>query len=332
MSLELLSREQAALLVIDLQNAFCHKDGTLGKSGLDTQHLGSIVRPVRKVIEQCHAAGVPVLWTVQEHFERDHRRNRKRLPSHTSKRKQVSALADSWDARIIDQLKDLVTTPSYVISKHRFGGFYETRLDIVLQQLGVTTLFVTGLTTNACVETTIREAYLRDYDVIAIEDCISGVNPEWEQSAQQVWQQYFCITCNSTEFSDWLTRQAEPRPVALHHLLLMVSDIEKSKDFYINTLGFTERTDAKPLPDGRPFIATREGLGLTAGGPGDMQQLDHIAFQIENVDATYERLKAIGAEFPRGPVGPGPYGKAIYTKDPDGNTLELFELDNGQAT
>ena len=326
MSLELLERTKSALLVIDVQNAFCHKDGTLGKSGLDTERLNSVVPQLRTIIKQCHEVCMPVLWTVQEHFEDDRRRNRKRLPSHTSKRKGVSALAGTWDAEIIDELKDLVTNPTYVIRKHRFGAFYETRLDIVLEQLGVSAVFVTGLTANACVETTIREAYLRDYDVIGIEDCISGVNPEWEANAKPVWRQYFGITCQSSEFSAWLAEHSEPRPVCLHHLLLMVSDIEKSKDFYLNTLGFSQRPDAKPLPDGRPFIATKEGLGLTAGGPGDMKQLDHLAFEVMNVEAIYEKLRAIGAEFPRGPVGPGPYGKAIYTKDPDGNTLELFEV------
>jgi len=326
-SLELLEIDKSALLVIDLQNAFCHKEGTLGKSGLDTNQLSSIVPQLRSTIQRCHAAGVPVIWTVQVHFENDHRRGRKSLPSHISKRKGVSALAGTWDAEIIDELKDLVTNPLYVIHKHRFGGFYETRLNIVLEQLGVSSLFIAGLTTNACVETTIREAYLRDFDVIGIEDCISGVNPEWEENAKQVWRHYFGITCLSNEFSIWLTEQSKPRPVKLHHLLLMVSDLDKSKDFYLNTLGFTQRLDAKPLPDGRPFIATKEGLGLTAGGPGDKKQVDHLAFEVRNVDAVYEKLRAIGAEFPRGVVGPGPYGKAIYTKDPDGNILELFEID-----
>ena len=327
MSLELLQREKAALLVIDLQNAFCHRDGTLGKSGLDTDHLSSVVPPLRMIIQQCHQVGMPVLWTVQEHFEHDQRRKRKRLPSHTSKRKQVSALAGSWDAEIIDEMKDLVVNPAYVIRKHRFGGFYETRLNIVLEQLGVSALFITGLTTNACVETTIREAYLRDYDVIGIDDCISGVNPEWEKNAKHVWRQYFGITCQSSEFSAWLTEQSQPRPVCLHHLLLMVSDVERSKSFYLDTLGFTQRLDAKPLPDGRPFIATKEGIGLTAGGSKNGQQLDHLAFEVRNVDAIYKKLQEVGAEFPRGVVGPGPYGKSIYTKDPDGNTLELFEVE-----
>ncbi len=325
MSLELLDIRKSAVIVIDLQNAFCHKEGTLGKSGLDTDHLSAVIKPLRTVIERCHEVDIPVLWTLQEHFETDYRRARKRLPSHTSKRKGVSALAGTWDAEIVDDLKDLVNDPTYLIRKHRFGGFYETRLQVLLEQLGVEALFITGLTTNACVETTIREAYLRDFDVVGIEDCISGVNPEWEESAKNVWRQYLGITCDSADFLSWVDRQLLPRPVYVHHLLLMVSDLEKSMDFYLNTLGFTQRVDAKPLPDGRPFIATMEGLGLTAGGPGDMKQMDHLAFEVRNVEALYEKLKKTGAKFPRGELGPGPYGKAIYVLDPDGNELELFE-------
>lgn len=322
--LDLLSAKKAALIVVDLQNAFCHPKGTLGKSGLDMDRLGAIIPKLRPVIERCQAAGIPVLWTLQEHYEPDDRRSRKRLPTHTSKRKGVSALSGTWDAEIVDELKDLVTNPSYVIRKHRFGGFYETRMDIVLKQLGVDAVFITGATSNACVETTIREAYLHDYDVVALTDLISGVNAEWEETARQVWQQYFGVTTDSKDFMDWIDREQEPAAISLHHLLLKVSNLDTSIRFYVNFLGFSERPDAKPLPDGRRFVAMTQGLGLTEGGPGDLGQVDHMAFEVRNVVALNEKLKKLGVEFER-EIGPGPYGQAIYVKDPDGNILELFE-------
>ncbi|RME62955.1 MAG: isochorismatase family protein, partial [Alphaproteobacteria bacterium] len=277
MTLGLLDIRKTALVVIDLQNAFCHEKGTLGLSGVDTDRLRSIINPLRRLIERCQAAGMPVLWTVQEHFETDCRRGRKRLPSHTAKRKQVSALAGSWDAAIIDELADLATNPSLIIRKHRFGGFYETRMDIVLEMLGVEALLITGLTTNACVETTIREAYLRDYDVVSVSDCVAGVNPDWEETAQHVWRQYFAITATSAEITAWITQQMAPKPLAIHHMLLKVRDIEAAKKFYLDLLGFAARPDAKPLPDGRPFISTVQGLGITAGGPDAPTQVDHMA-------------------------------------------------------
>jgi ureidoacrylate peracid hydrolase len=323
-AIDRLQLNRAALIVVDLQNAFCHPEGTLGQSGLDTERLGAIIPRLRPVILRCHEVGIPVLWTLQEHFADDRRRARKQLPSHTSKRKGVSALAGSWDAQIVDQLKDLVTNPSFLIRKHRFGGFYETRMDIVLQQLGVDAVFVTGSTTNACVETTIREAYLRDYDVVGITDLISGVNTQWEETAHKIWRQYFGVTIDSSEFNGWIDRQLEPAATAIHHLLLKVSDLDRSISFYVNYLGFTERADAKPLPDGRRFVSLSQGLGLTEGGPGDRGQVDHIAFEVRNVTALNRKLKALGVTFER-ELGQGPYGKAIYIKDPDGNILELFE-------
>lgn len=325
MSLDLLELRRSALLVIDLQNAFCHEEGTLGRSGVDTQRLRKVIPPLRTLIERCRQVGVPVLWTMQQHFATDRRRGRKRLPSHTSKRKGVSALAGTWDAAIVDDLADLADDPSLVIIKHRFGGFHETRLDIVLEMLGVEALFIAGLTSNACVETTIREAYLRDYDVIGVDDCIAGVNPGWESAAHEVWQQYFAITCRSQDVLDWMDRQMQPRAVRLHHLLLMARDMEVSSRFYIDLLGFTARPDAKPLADGRAFVSTVQGLGITAGGSGQRTQLDHLAFQVRNVRQLSIRLKGAAVEFERD-LGPGPYGLTIYVKDPDGNIVELFEV------
>ena len=325
MTLEALDVRKAALIVVDLQNGFCHPDGTLGQSGLDTDRLGSIIAPLRRAIERCRDVGIPVIWTLQEHFERDAKRERKRLQPHTAKRKGTVALAGSWDAAIVDELADLADNPSFIVRKHRFGGFHETRMQMLLDMLGVEAVFVAGLTTNACVETTIREAYLRDYDVVGIEDCIAGVRPAWEAIALDVWRQYFGITTSLAEFLAWIDSGQRPSAVGIHHLLLMVSDLEVSKTFYTELLGFDIRPDAKPLPDGRPFVAFRQGLGLTAGGPGDRRQVDHFAFEVRNVSALNDRLKAAGVEFER-ELGDGPYGQAIYVRDPDGNVLELFEV------
>lgn len=326
MSLGALDLRKSALVVVDMQNGFCHREGTLGRSGLDTDRLSSVIVPLRGVIERCRSVGMPVLWTLQEHFDRDHRRTRKRLAPHTAKRKGTVALSGTWDAAIVDELKDLADAdPSLVIRKHRFGGFYETRMNIVLEMLGAETLFVTGLTTNACVETTIREAYLRDYDIVAVEDCIAGVRPEWEMLAFDVWRQYFAITCNSDELFLWIEEQLEPKALGVHHLLLMVSDLQRSRHFYIDLLGFDERAGAKPLPDGRRFISLQQGIGLTEGGPGDRKQVDHLAIRVRNVSSLNERLKKAGVSFVR-ELGEGPYGTAIYVADPDGNTLELFEM------
>jgi nicotinamidase-related amidase/catechol 2,3-dioxygenase-like lactoylglutathione lyase family enzyme len=322
MTVDLLDPATTALLVIDMQNAFCHPEGTLGVSGVPVEPAQRIIPPVRRLVESCRSVGVPTLWTIQEHFATDHSRARKRLASHTSKRKQISALAGTWDAEIVAELAPLAADPALVIHKHRFGAFYETRLEKVLDMMGVEALLITGATTNACVETSIREAYLRDYDIVAVTDCIAGVREEWVPTAHEVWRQYFCELATSKEVEGWLVSSAHPRAVALAHLLLQVTDLDAAEHFYLDLLGLTVKK-REEFRDGRPLLVTNEGLGLTDGGPGEPGPVEHIAFRGRDIPAMAERARAEGITIIRGPE-PSSYGQSLYLADPDGNQVELF--------
>jgi ureidoacrylate peracid hydrolase len=107
------------------------------------------------------------------------------------------------------------------------------------------------------------------------------------------------------------------------HMLLKVSDLERSERFYVDLLGFTIRP-AKPLADGRPFVPFRQGLALTSGGPSSAPQIDHIAFKAKDVRGIATRLKQSNAKFDR-ELHDGIYGLTIYVYDPDGNMIELYE-------
>ena len=136
-------------------------------------------------------------------------------------------------------------------------------------------------------------------------DCISGVNPQWESAALEVWHQYFAETCLAADVYTWIDRQLAPKTLALHHVLLKVRDFERSKRFYFDLLGFSERPGAKPLADGRLFVSTRQGLGITVRGSGDQGQVDHFAFAVRNVEALSRQLKEAGVVFDR-ELGDGP--------------------------
>ena len=107
------------------------------------------------------------------------------------------------------------------------------------------------------------------------------------------------------------------------HMLLKVSDIERSERFYVDLLGFKVRP-AKPLADGRPFVPFTQGIALTVGGPKNSPQIDHIAFKAKDVRAVAARLKAANVKFDRD-LHDGIYGLTIYIFDPDGNMIELYE-------
>ena len=326
--LNLIDHKKSALLVIDPQNAFAHAKGTLGISGVNIEPAVKIIPTIKKLAKAFTKANVPVFWTKQEHTQIDKRRERKKLPSHTSKRKKIAALAGTWDAEFLEEISELAySVPENVIRKHRFGAFYETRLNTMLELHGVEAVFVVGATTNACVETSIREAYLRDYDVIAIEDAIAGVRADWENSAKEVWKHYLATLSHSTAVENWLNSATSPKVLKFGHFLLKCKDMEKTAAFYIDNLGFTRKENAKPLPDGRPLIVTNQGLGLTIGGSGSQEQMDHFAFEVQDVVGLNERLKNKETVFAR-ELGPGPYGLTIYVNDPDGNILELYESES----
>lgn len=324
-ALDSLPRTGSALLVIDMQNAFCHPEGTLGESGVNVSPIQEIYDPLSNLIGAFRDADIPVVWTVQAHLQPDRGRQRKHLPSHTERRARVAALAGSWDAEIVTELADLADDPTMVVQKHRFGAFYETRLEALLRMLGVRTLFITGVTLNACVETTIREAYLRDYDVVAVTDCVAGVRPRWEPSALEVWSHYLAHLASSAEVTAWLDQSRRPVVKGLRHVLLETTDLAAAERFYIDLLGFTVK-NRTPFRDGRAFMATEEGLGLTEGGSGQGGQVDHFAFEVEGVAQWEQRVVEAGYRVVR-PLGPGPYGLTVYVADPDGNEIELYETE-----
>ena len=322
-AIDAISASKAALLVIDLQNAFAHDEGTLGVSGVDVKPAQATIPVVRTLVEGFKAAGLPVIWTQQVHLAKDAARDAKQLASHTAKRKQVSAVSGSWDAAFVDELADLVDDPTFVVTKHRFGAFYQTRLQALCDMLGVNALFVVGLTANACVETTLREAYLRDFDVVAVTDAIAAVRPAWIDTAQAVWNQYLGVLATSTDVLGWLEAATAPKALSLHHLLLETSDLDASLAFYTQLLGFTVRVDEQ-FRDGRRFVSTHQGLGLVEAGSPAPGTVQHLCFRAQDVDGLAARVTDAGFEVVRGPA-PGPYGWTVYVRDPDGHEVELVE-------
>lgn len=188
-----------ALLVIDAQNAFCHPQGTLGISGVDTGPMQTAIPRIRAVVEWARGQGIPDIWTVQEHFLEDHAREGRLVAPHTSRRQRVACLPGSWDAQVVEDLGPSLAGARYVIRKHRFSAFHGTALDVILRAWGRRAVILTGFTTNACVETTAREAYMRDLDVLLVADAMAGVKPQWHRLALEVLGSYVGRVIDSAE-------------------------------------------------------------------------------------------------------------------------------------
>ena len=110
---------------------------------------------------------------------------------------------DTWNTQIIEEL-----TPhagDVVVSKHRYSGFFETDLDAILRRHGITSLIFTGCTTSVCVESTLRDAFYRDYQCLLLTDCCAeAVGADQERTNHEasltVIEALFGWTAESAQF------------------------------------------------------------------------------------------------------------------------------------
>lgn len=172
-----LDPREVGLLVVDMQNGFCHPEGSRGKAfGADAvKQPQAIIPEVVSAHALAHRHGFPVWFTKQVHYNEDVTRDRRRMPSHLQRRGIELELCrrGTWDAELLDEMKAVLTPEDEIVVKHRSSAFYRTTLEAELKMRGVQVLIVAGTTTSFCVDSTIRDAYARDLDVIVPAECVA---------------------------------------------------------------------------------------------------------------------------------------------------------------
>ena len=103
----------------------------------------------------------------------------------------------TWGAQIIDELKPLPGEP--VIVKTRYSAFVNTELPLFLSNCGIKNLIFTGATTNVCIETGVRDAFVMDYNVIIASDCVGTPEPELGEATLKTLGKYFGRVASSDE-------------------------------------------------------------------------------------------------------------------------------------
>jgi ureidoacrylate peracid hydrolase len=174
--------QHAALLVIDMQNDFCAPGGLVAKGGRDVSAAQSMAERLPQLIAAARAAGVLVVF-VRNVYSSDRNLYLSDVWLEQAARKQGGGYtsipvcaADSWEGDFYGAVRPEPGDP--VVTKHRYSAFYNTDLDTILRSHGVRTLIATGVSTNVCVETTVREAFVRDYYVVLVADGTAAYTPE----------------------------------------------------------------------------------------------------------------------------------------------------------
>ncbi|MFH5824675.1 cysteine hydrolase family protein [Georgenia sp. AZ-5] len=162
------SRPAEALLVLDMQNGFLHRDGALYQAmGHPLHEIERTIEANARAIRAAQDAGMPIIAT--RHRYREGYVDAPALSRERFRTMDEGALlAGTWDA---DLVQDLPLEHAILLDKVRMDAFFGTPLESLLRQLGVTSVFIGGVVTNACVETTARSAAMRDFRVTVLADC-----------------------------------------------------------------------------------------------------------------------------------------------------------------
>jgi ureidoacrylate peracid hydrolase len=174
---------QSAVLVVDMQNDFGAAGGMFARAGLPIEGIKNVVWPIGRVVSAARAAGVLIVYLQMEFNEDLSDAGGQEAPNFIKHRQlgvgdEVTTpdgqssrilIADTWNTQILPEL--MPEPGDVVVSKHRYSGFFETDLDRLLRERGIDTLIVTGCTTSVCVESTIRDAFYRDYRCVLLADC-----------------------------------------------------------------------------------------------------------------------------------------------------------------
>src|SRR5215211_3777016 len=215
---------QTAVIVVDMQNDFGSEGGMCARAGIDISPIQAAVAPTARVLDMARRTGMPVVY-LKMAFASDlsnaggpdapnrilHLRMNVGEPvTAPDGRESRILIEDTWNTDILTEL-----TPhpgDLIVVKHRFSGFFETNLDALLRDLGVTTLVFTGCTTSVCVESTLRDAFFRDYRCLVLADCTAEpIGHALERSNHDAGlfliQLMFGWVSNSTAFNEALAKQ-----------------------------------------------------------------------------------------------------------------------------
>lgn len=213
----------SAVIVVDMQHDFAAPQGFFARAGIPVDGIGAVVEPTRRVLDAARRHGVLIVYLVMQ-FNEDLSNagpadapNRTRhlalgvgqplvAPDGTTSR---ALIQDTWNTKIIEELAP--QQDDLVIPKHRYSGFFETNLDSLLRERGIKSLVFTGCTTSVCVESTLRDAFYRDYHCLLLTDCCaepigSDQSRTNHEATITVIETLFGWTAHSSEFIESISR------------------------------------------------------------------------------------------------------------------------------
>ncbi len=176
---------RTAIIVVDMQNAFCSSGGMFELGGRDISHIQQVIPTIQKILDVARTANIKVVYVVHRltsdvrevgplsRYRFDFWRNRPET-------REKLILEGTWGTEIIDELKP--HSEEMVVVKRRFSAFAGTELDMMLKTYDIRYLIFVGVATNICVESSLRDASHLQYLPVIVSDGVAASPPSRQES------------------------------------------------------------------------------------------------------------------------------------------------------
>jgi nicotinamidase-related amidase len=176
-----LDPKHTAILIVDLQNDFLHPEGAYGRAGQGSPEIAALPDRLLPLLKAVRNAGG---WVISAQFTLvPGKGGEPFIASHLKKLRPFLTKGDfmpaSWGNSIVDKLQPADIT----VEKVAYSAFFQTRMEFALSRAGIKTLFVCGIVTNGGVASTVRDAHVRDFHTITLEDGCAAFSRDTHDTA-----------------------------------------------------------------------------------------------------------------------------------------------------
>ncbi len=183
---------QSALIVVDMQNAYATKGGYLDLAGFDVSATAPVIEKIQTAVAAAREAGMLIIWFQngwdEQYVEAGgpgspnwHKSNALKTMRKRPELQGKLLAKGGWDYQLVDEL--VPQDGDIVLPKPRYSGFFNTPLDSILRSRGIRHLVFTGIATNVCVESTLRDGFFLEYFGVVLEDATHQAGPAFAQQA-----------------------------------------------------------------------------------------------------------------------------------------------------
>ncbi len=199
-----LDPSQCALIIVDMQNDFVSPGGFHHRQGKPVGQAQAIIPNIQTLIRELPGEARRIfIVTVREPDGSDsYWRFHKILPARVRRSGELergdrNVLRGTWGAEVVDMLKP--GPEDHVVIKRRHSAFYQTDLEACLRWWGITTLIFTGVASEICVQSTVRDAFNRDYDIVLVSDAVTSWNEHEHEATVRVIDESFGVALTMKE-------------------------------------------------------------------------------------------------------------------------------------